>query len=77
MLDRCKTCFKDNFSLQKEFNKEGVRIWNFLSEAIILRDSHIPNRYQTLVKRESVKNITTHKEKKDAAVATAKEDFKR
>ena len=76
LADRENTSFDHN-SLQAEFREEGLKIWNFLAENVILRESLIHNRYQNILKKKSLQNLTAHKDKKNAEAAAAKEEFKR
>jgi hypothetical protein len=44
---------------------------------VILRESLIHNRYQNILKKKSLQNLTAYNDKKNAEAAAAKEEFKR
>ena len=76
LSDRQEANF-DFQTLQNEFREDGIKIWMLLAEHIILRDSTILNRYQGIIKREAIKNITAYKDKKAEEQRLAKEAFKK
>jgi len=75
LSDRGSTQF-DPASLQQEFRGEGLRIWNFLSENIILREGG-HNRHSTIIRRESSKNIDDYTRREKARAKEAREVFKK
>ena len=62
--------------LDAEFDEDSQRIWKFICEQVIFRDSMILNKHQITVKKRAYNNIQTAKATKIAKEIAAKESFK-
>ena len=62
--------------LDAEFDEDSQRIWKFICEEVIFRDSLILNKYQSFIKARSYSNIQRTKNEKLKKEQAAKELFK-
>ena len=58
-------------------SEDATRIWKFLSEQVIFRDSLILNKYQNFIKIKAQENLNDLKIRKHKEEIAAKSEFKK